>query len=88
MGWIVEFDPHVLRELSRLARTVQQRILQFLHERIQTEQDPRRLGGRLHGTKKDLWKYRIGDYRVICDIQDNIVRVLILRVGHRREVYR
>ncbi len=88
MAWKVEFDPHALRELSRLARAVQQRILQFLHERIQTGQDPRRFGGPLRGTKKDLWKYRIGDYRLICDIQDDIVRVLVLRVGHRREVYR
>ncbi len=88
MAWKVEFDPHALRELSRLARTVQQRILRFLHERIQTEQDPRRLGGPLHGTKRDLWKYRIGDYRLICDIQDDRVLVLVLRVGHRREIYR
>ena len=88
MAWKVEFHPRALRELSQLDRLSQQRVLRFLHERIQTGQDPRRLGGPLHGPKRDLWKYRIGDYRLICDIQDDIVRVLVLHVGHRREIYR
>ena len=88
MAWKVEFDPHALKELSRLARPVQHRILRFLHERIQTEQDPRRHGGPLHGSKGNLWKYRIGDYRLICDIRDDMIVVLVLRVGHRREIYR
>jgi len=88
LTWKVEFDPHALKELSRLDKPAQQRILRFLRQRIETEEDPRSFGGPLHGPKKDLWKYRIGDYRLICDIQDDKVRVLVLRVGHRREVYR
>ena len=88
MAWKVEFHPHALKELSQLDRLGQQRILRFLRERIQTGEDPRRLGGPLHGTKRDLWKYRIGDYRLICDIQDDMVLVLVLRVGHRRQIYR
>lgn len=88
MTWKVKFDPHALKELSRLDKPAQQRILRFLRQRIETGEDPRRLGGPLHGPRKDLWKYRIGDCRLICDIQDDKVRVLVLRVGHRREVYR
>ena len=88
MTWKVEFDPHALKELSQLDKPAQQRILRFLRQRIENEEDPRRLGGPLHGPQKDLWKYRIGDYRLICDIQEDKVRVLVLRVGHRREVYR
>jgi mRNA interferase RelE/StbE len=88
LAWKVEFHPHSLKELSKLDRPAQQRILHFLRERIQTGEDPRRLGGPLHGAKRDLWKYRIGDYRLICDIQDDKVLVLMLRVGHRRQIYR
>ena len=88
MAWKVEFHPHSLKELSRLDRPGQQKILRLLRERMQTEESPRRLGAQLHGAKRALWKYRIGDYRLICDIQDDIIRVLVLRVGHRREVIR
>jgi len=88
LAWKVELHPHALKELSRLGGPGQQRILRFLRERIQTEENPRRLGGPLHGAKRDLWKYRIGDYRLICDIQDDKVLVLMLRVGHRRQIYR
>ncbi len=88
MAWKVEFHPHALKELTRLDRLAQKKILRFLRERIRTEEDPRRLGGPLHGTKKDLWKYRIGDYRLICNIQDDKILILVLRVGHRSQIYR
>ncbi len=89
MAWRIEFDPAAVEELSSLDREVQRRILKVLRERIAPLEDPRSLGEPLHG--KDLgsfWKYRIGDYRVICDIQDKVISILVLRIGHRREVYR
>jgi len=88
LAWRVELHPHALKELSRLGGPGQQRILRFLRERIQTEENPRRLGGPLHGAKRDLWKYRIGDYRLICNIQGDKDLVLTLRPGDRMEVYR
>ena len=65
------------------------RILSFLFERVSKLDDPRSIGEALKGSKLgDLWKYRVGDYRVISDIQDGALRVLVVRVGNRREVYR
>lgn len=89
MIWRIEFDPAAFEELSQLDRAVQRRILKVLRERVAPLEDPRSLGEALHGKELGrFWKYRIGDYRVICDIQDNVIRILVLRVGHRREVYR
>lgn len=88
MAWRVEFDHRAARELARLDRTAAGRIVRFLRERIAVDDDPRRLGQALRGDRRALWKYRVGDYRLICDIQDGRVTVLVLAVGHRREVYR
>ena len=89
MAWRIEFDPAAVDDLARFDRPVQQRIVKVLRERIAPLDDPRVLGEALRGN--DLgryWKYRIGDYRLICDIQDQVIRILVLRIGHRREVYR
>ena len=58
-------------------------------ERVALLDDPRSIGEALHGPKLgDRWKYRVGDYRIIADIEDKIVRIYVLRIGNRREVYR
>ena len=89
MVWRIEFDPAAVDDLARLDRPVQQRILKVLRERIAHLEDPRALGEALRGNELGrFWKYRIGDYRLICDIQDQIIRILVLRVGHRREIYK
>ena len=67
---------------------MQRRILRFFSERIETSEDPRRFGQALRHALKGLWRYRIGDYRVICQIENQRLLVLILGLGHRREVYR
>jgi mRNA interferase RelE/StbE len=69
-------------------RKTAQRILDYMDERVSPSQDPRRLGKALSGVLGDLWRYRVGDYRVVCDIQDKKVCVLVLDVGHRGDVYR
>ncbi len=88
MTWKITFNPHAKKELSELDKSVQKRIIKFLEERIQSHEDPRRLGGPLRGDLKSLWKYRIGDYRLICKIQDTLIEVVVLQVGHRRDVYK
>ena len=89
MVWKVEFDGAAEHDLSKLDHQVARRILSFLFERVSKLDDPRSIGEALKGSKLgNLWKYRVGDYRVISDIQDGALRVLVVRVGNRREVYR
>ena len=89
MAWQIEYDPLARKELRNLDRQVAQRIIRFLGERVALLDDPRSLGEALHGPKLgNRWKYRVGDYRIIADIEDKIVRIYVLRIGNRREVCR
>ncbi|AWR87707.1 type II toxin-antitoxin system RelE family toxin [Meiothermus taiwanensis] len=89
MGYRIEFDPRAEKELAKLDREVARRIVRFLRERVALLDDPRSLGEALHGPELGrFWKYRVGDYRLICHIQDQRITVLVLRIGHRRDVYR
>jgi mRNA interferase RelE/StbE len=89
LGWAVEFDPDAVKDLKKLDRPVQSRILSFLSERVAALDDPRSIGEALAGAKLgNYWKYRVGDWRIICDIQDQRIIVRVLRVGNRRDVYR
>lgn len=89
MAWTIELSTQAQKNLRALDGQVARRILSFLHERVSTLEDPRSLGEALHGSRLgNLWKYRVGDYRLICDLQDERLRVLVVRVGNRREMYR
>jgi len=88
MVWKIEFDPAAIKELEKLDKTVERRIVKFLRERVASLDDPRQIGGSLKGTKSGLWKYRVGDYRIICSLEHDRLVVLVLQVGHRREVYK
>ena len=89
MAWRVEFDPAAAKELGKLERQVASRILAFLNSRIAILDDPRCVGEALKGSKLgDFWKYRIGDYRVIAKIEDETVKILVIKIGNRKEVYR
>lgn len=89
MAWAIEFDPDAVRDLKKLDRQVQAWILDFLRTRLAPLENPRDLGEPLAGTKLgSYWKYRVGDWRITCDIQDLRIIVRVLRVGNRREVYR
>lgn len=89
MAWQVEFDPDALKELKGLDRPVQIRLIAFLRDRLAPLDDPRSLGEALSGSRLgSYWKYRVGDWRIVCDIQDQRVVVRVLRLGNRREVYR
>jgi mRNA interferase RelE/StbE len=88
MAWKIEFDPAALKELSKLDKPVEKRILKFLRERVAKLNDPRQVGARLQGAMSGLWKYRVADYRLICSLESDRLVVLVLRVGHRREIYK
>lgn len=85
--WSVAFDETAAKELRALGSAERQRILSYLRGKISTPDDPRRFGKALTGDLKGLWRYRIGDTRIIASIQDQTITVLVLRVAHRREVY-
>jgi mRNA interferase RelE/StbE len=88
MAWSIEFDPDARRELEKLDKSVSGRILKFLRERVAVLDDPRTIGERLHGPLRQYWKYRIGDYRLICSLKDDRLVVIVVRIGHRREIYK
>lgn len=88
MTWTVELDPSAEKELSKLDTQRAKRILRFLFERVVHLDDPRSIGEALKGSRfKSLWKYRVGDYRVICSLEDNISCILVVKIGDRKEVY-
>lgn len=85
--WRIEYSEKATRELLRIDREAARRIKRYLDERIATDEDPRRFGEGLTEHLSGLWKYRIGDFRVIAEIQDDRLVVLVIRVGHRSKVY-
>ena len=89
MAWRIEFLPVAEKELAKLDRSVAQRVLAFLDQKVRTARDPRTIGEALVGKEfGQFWKYRIGDYRLICSIEDHRVLVTVVRVAHRSAVYR
>jgi mRNA interferase RelE/StbE len=86
-NWTVNFDERAAKELRKLDRQTQTLILSYLHERIEGPEDPRRFGKALRYEKAGLWRYRVADYRIICEIRDHELVVLVIAVGHRREIY-
>lgn len=89
MVWQIEIDRAAIKELDALDKLVAKRILTFLNDRVAPLDDPRSIGEALKGAKLgSLWKYRVGDYRLICNIEDGALRILVVKIGNRREVYR
>ena len=89
MAWKIEFDRAAERELDKIDVQMARRILTFLHSRVAQLDDPRSIGEALKGSKLGtFWKYRVGDFRIIASIEDNALRILVVRIGNRKEVYR
>ncbi len=88
MVWRIEFVPQAAKEFGKLDRTDAARIIRTLEQRIARLDDPRTLGSPLVGEHAGYWRWRIGDYRVIARIEDERISILVIRVAHRREVYR
>lgn len=89
MAWRIELTAGATKQLEKLDRQDARRIVAFLRERLATHEDPRTLGKALTGpTLGTYWRYRVGDWRLICDIEDSVLRILVLELGNRRDVYR
>jgi mRNA interferase RelE/StbE len=86
--WRIEITRTAEKQITKLDRTAQKSIQRFLRERLAPTENPRDWGKPLRGEKQGLWRYRVGDYRLICHIQDERITVLVLEVGHRKDVYR
>lgn len=88
MSWTVKFNNIAEKQLKKLDKPVQHKIVTYLEERIEDCKDPKHFGEPLKGSKAGLWRYRIGDYRIICEICDDELVVLALAIGHRKEIYK
>ncbi|MBX9705413.1 MAG: type II toxin-antitoxin system RelE/ParE family toxin [Gammaproteobacteria bacterium] len=88
LGWAIKVTKVAFKQLEKINKFSQKRILNFLHSKLENTADPRMLGKALTGHSIGIWRYRVGDYRIICDIQDKTVTILVVTVGHRKEVYR
>ena len=88
MAWTVEISAFAQKQLGKLDKPAAARILDWLDDRIEGGKNPRHFGEPLNAELSGLWRYRIGDFRVICEISDGQLKVLALSIGHRREIYR
>ena len=87
MAWEIEFAESAVKQLSGLDKAIQRRITKYLSERLAVADDPRVLGRALRGELSEYWRYRVGDYRLVCEIQDEVLTVLVVRIAHRSKVY-
>ena len=88
MGWTIEYDPRALRDLNKLDRSVRSEIFNYMQTRFANAESPRDFGKALRHEKFGLWRYRVRDFRIICEQQGSRHVVLVVGVGHRRDIYR
>jgi len=88
LPWTIEYDSRVVKDMKKLGRKVQEQIIAYFDERIEPSPDPRTFGKSLESSFSGLWRYRIGDYRAICRIEDEHMVVLVVRISHRSKVYK
>jgi mRNA interferase RelE/StbE len=88
LAWRIELTETANKQLAKLDKVEARRITNFLRERLAATDNPRHTGKALSGPLGGLWRYRVGDYRLICEIQDGVLCVLVLKIGNRREVYK
>lgn len=89
MTWAIEVTETAARQIKKLGPDAEKRLYQYLGNRIAPLHDPRQLGKQLRSSQfPNLWRYRIGNYRILCEIDDHQLRVLVVKAGHRRTVYR
>ncbi|CAA6676659.1 MULTISPECIES: type II toxin-antitoxin system RelE/ParE family toxin [unclassified Lentimonas] len=88
MSWDYSISSKALKQLKKLDKQVAKQIFDFLDERIVGAEDPRQWGKQLKGELNNVWRYRSGDYRILCQLQGEVFVVLVLEVGHRKNIYR
>ena len=87
MAWIVKFSKEASKQLERLDKPIRKKISAFI-DRLSLYPNPRSVGKALKGSLSGLWRYPVGDYRIICRLHDNVLVVEVIKIGHRREVYK
>jgi mRNA interferase RelE/StbE len=87
LAWAIRFDERASKDLARLDRHIQREILRYLEDRVATADDPEAFGKSLTGPLAGLWRYRVRDHRVVCRIQREQITVLVIAVGHRKDIY-
>ena len=87
MSWDYRVSERALKELGKLGPDASRRILSYLDDRVRGANDPGQLGKALRGELGEYWRYRVGDYRILCKIEDEVLIVLVVKVGHRRDIY-
>lgn len=85
--WTVEWERKALKDAKKLDKSARKRIVTYLEERIIANQNPYQFGKPLKGDKLGLWRYRVGEYRILCRIEDERLIVLVIAVGHRKDIY-
>ncbi len=88
MAWTIEWTDRAVRSLRRLSPESRGAVIRYMRDRIASDSDARRHGKALVGEMAGFWRYRVGDYRVICRIEDGRLTILVVEVGHRRDIYR
>ncbi len=89
MAWTIDYTETARKQLRKLDKQTARRIVDFMDKRIATQEGPRSTGKALTGPMLGAyWRYRVGDYRIICDIQDGVLCILVIEIANRREVYR
>ena len=87
MTWKVTIDKHAIKQLKKLDKSTKKRIINFLKNKVDGHNNPRHIGKPLQGKLTGLWRYRTGDYRIICKLKDKEVTVLVLNIRHRKNIY-
>lgn len=89
MAWQINLSETAVKQLGKIDKPIAKRIKAFLRDRVSSLDDPRSIGQALKGSRLgEFWKYRVGDYRIIANIEDGQLTILVLQIGNRREVYR
>jgi len=87
LAWSIEYDPRAVQDLKKLDLTIQRQILDYMDDRVAKADNPRMFGKPLRHSKFGLWRYRVRDYRIICELQERRLVVLVVAIGHRRSIY-
>lgn len=88
MKWKIRYLKSIQKSIKKISRDEQKKIRDYLEDRIAHLDNPRQIGKALKGTHSEFWRYRVGQYRIICEIDDKEIVILVIRVGHRKDIYR
>ncbi|MGE0503048.1 MAG: type II toxin-antitoxin system RelE/ParE family toxin [Rhizobiaceae bacterium] len=88
MPWRVRFERRAEKDIERVGAQDRERIARFIRDRLASRDNPREIGEALSGPLVGLWKYRVGDFRIIARIDDGLITIIVIRIGNRREIYR